>query len=850
MISKNINRKNITNETYLDQTDLSSLADITISPLPSGNLDDIIKRSTTNWINSSSCKLSALEFSSDIDIQTATSKILIDDHTNPSIIIGDDIENCPDSNTICIGSDILSPTYPYSGTDNILIGKSIGGHTATSAFIGSNNTIISPLYGGNLINNANGNTVIGNSCVGLTSGDYNVVIGHESSPVLTSADYCITIGYQAGYGITTENHTINLGYRSSAATAYSCQIGRPGDSSHSAIMKFYSQILAQESWRDTNLRLAYINGTGNMVKSAITINTNALSNLSDISFDTNLIQKIGADDVFVIDSAAACSISVGKSIKDLGATSTIGIGSNIGAPGQTYTGLYNIAMGNGILGFAALNTVSGNHNIAFGLNSLGYVESGSNNTCLNQSAGAAITTGCENIGIGHASLYNVQTGSYNVCIGTSSYPLTDLSETINIGHDAITTTAYSCQIGKNIDSASNAICKYRSQKICDEVWIDTFERLMSNDATGNLKKSALTIANTALSGLTSIDYSNPLLLKIATNTVLKIDNAAQGNIAIGNTIKDDANSDSIAIGNNIYSLTYDYTGSRNICLGNSILDSGAAIVSGNDNVLIGNETMLFGTTGFRNIALGGQSLRACVSGDSNVSIGYQSGLNITSGQYNLAFGFDSMALLTTGSNNICFGSGSDTSAVNSVEQISIGKDSVCVNNYDCQLGEPVDSTTNGRFRFRSQQVSNESFIDGNNKLAEIDSNGNIIKSSYDRFTRSSFSLLFTGPMANTNITCQYAIQGNVCTLYLPGFSCVGSEFAAIMTCANLPTACDPSYQTIKIITVENNSIYVLGRCQINDDGTILITVGHDNSGFLNTVNDVGFCTFSITYLIT
>ena len=95
------------------------------------------------------------------------------------------------------------------------------------------------------------------------------------------------------------------------------------------------------------------------------------------------------------------------------------------------------------------------------------------------------------------------------------------------------------------------------------------------------------------------------------------------------------------------------TGTGNVALGNTALDSGS--LSGNYNTAIGSAALTANTTGLANIALGASTLLASTTGSYNIAIGYLAASSITTGVNNVAIGREALQAETTGGNGVAVG---------------------------------------------------------------------------------------------------------------------------------------------------------------------------------------------------
>ena len=113
------------------------------------------------------------------------------------------------------------------------------------------------------------NLAIGNLAGENATGRRNVILGDYSGRAAGIG--CTCLGFTAQ--TAARDYCITIGYGAEASANYYVQIGEPGLASNSAKGYFYSQLFMDEGWRDTNTRLASIDGTGNFVKTTVAVPT-------------------------------------------------------------------------------------------------------------------------------------------------------------------------------------------------------------------------------------------------------------------------------------------------------------------------------------------------------------------------------------------------------------------------------------------------------------------------------------------------------------------------------------------------------------------------------------------------
>lgn len=202
---------------------------------------------------------------------------------------------------------------------------------------------------------------------------------------------------------------------------------------------------------------------------------------------------------------------------------------------------------------------------------------GTNNICLGDQSGQAITTAIRNVSIGDLSLTAVTNQSDNVAIGHQALQ-------INAGGGNTAVGSWALRV------ATNGI---------------------QNDAFGAYTLSQLTTGGNN-SGLGGIAGSN--LISGNRNTFvgfgagLQFSNTGDGNVIVGN-------STGYAFGGG--------SGDNNTFVGK---DSGWAYTGGNDNVILGKFTvsMAGGITGNNNIQIGTDSVKASLTASNSITLGNSS----------------------------------------------------------------------------------------------------------------------------------------------------------------------------------------------------------------------------------
>lgn len=322
----------------------------------------------------------------------------------------------------------------------------------------------------------------------LVSGDNNVGIGAETGSTLVKGSNNVLVGSGAnvGTGTAAAIDRIAIGTNAIAAADRDVQLGSDLNTgnggnkcgtSEGGRLRFRKQTIAMESWADTNVQLAYIDGEGNFRKggsgsgnggvvvsltSTLNMESGSITNAKNVSVD-NLYSTDGKKKPI----AFQCEPIIGY--KDSAKNQFWGFKSGrLLTSGQRNTAIgcnsmEKVTNGNDNTagGYDSLSAVNmGSNNTAFGRASLTLLTTGSNNTAIGRLAGwkadsvnrttavgsSALqenTTGNDNTAIGFNAL-QMTTGAYNTAVGTEAgSSLTSGQNNVIIGKDAGSAGAYS-----------------------------------------------------------------------------------------------------------------------------------------------------------------------------------------------------------------------------------------------------------------------------------------------------------------------------------------------------------------------------------------------------------------------
>jgi len=367
---------------------------------------------------------------------------------------------------------------------------------------------------------------------------------------------------------------------------------------------------------------------------------------------------------------------------------------------------------------------------------------------------------------------NLLTNGSSLTIGTNTNVITGINTTSNtaIGNTSLPSLTSGTS---NTAFGVNTLNAITTQQNNTAVGFEALKAGASNDNTafGYKAMTSMTTGSVNIAiGLNAMDTATTAIQNIAIGQGSLQSNEGTYNIGIGrNTLSVGTFGSNVAIG--VDSGQFMTTGYNNVAIGTN---SARSMTTGYQNVALGYSSMVNASGyNYKNIAIGQESLYTMNDGYQNIAIGvkslylanantltYNIGLgneslyNFTLGQHNIGIGFKSGSTLTAGDQNILMGSYANTSAYNSAGQIVIGYSAVPNNtNYSVQLGQATN-TGSGVMKFRSQIISQETWNDTNTRFAEIDGNGNFVKSSIAPFsltlqnTGTNTTLLIPSPISS------------------------------------------------------------------------------------------------------
>ena len=316
------------------------------------------------------------------------------------------------------------------------------------------------------------------------------------------------------------------------------------------------------------------------------------------------------------------------------------------------SGSYNIAIGFQSLVF---NTI-GSSNNALGIQALGFNTVGHNNNAFGLTALGSNTTGTDNTAFGHSAMSHISGGSFNTALGSEAGPnASNASYTTCIGANSVATQNHQIVLGTSgefvyipgdLDVSGNitatgtvsaTIGTFNALNLnSNSITIDSYV----NIAVGSGILNATGAANNIALGqyiLNNNSGSNNIALGEVT---LYNNNTGSGNIAVGHNILSNNNNgnDNIGLGNSL--LSANTTGATNVAICNSALHNNT---TGNGNIAMGTRALFDNTTGNGNIAIGAVALFNNITGNGNIALGYSSGPNYSNASYTTCIGANSIA---------------------------------------------------------------------------------------------------------------------------------------------------------------------------------------------------------------
>lgn len=327
---------------------------------------------------------------------------------------------------------------------------------------------------------------------GTAVGTGNIDIGGE---------FGIAIGNGANVNYA---NAVGIGKSAVPDSANSIQLGQATNSTTNAHLKFRSQTIGNETWIDSNVRVATIDATGNIVKSAIdpaSIGATTLNGLTDATITTPANKELLAYDT-------ATSQWVNKTLGSIIQTPSLPESVQLGFESTNATD-GTVVIG----GYAGSTNTIGLNDVIIGNQAGTNNGDGSSRVILGKSSGFANPVGDRGICVGFETR---ALGVDSIAIGTNTNA--SQNKAVAIGQGAVCNAQNSFQFGSATNSGTSATAKFRSQTIANEAWIDTNNRIATIDATGNIVKSAIDPATLGTGTLTTLNTQTGASQTFATAT--------------------------------------------------------------------------------------------------------------------------------------------------------------------------------------------------------------------------------------------------------------------------------------------------------------------------------------------
>lgn len=502
--------------------------------------------------------------------------------------------------------------------DNLNVGDPVG----VAEMFGTKNVQVG-IRTGTLNQAGNRNTMLGVD-VGkqINTGNNNVLLGYAAGNNMVASNTTL-VGAFAGQNITgSSSQEIVMMGTGAGATATNVQesvvIGAKAANVATSISGS-SVIGSRSAMAATALTDTTIFGSN----TATTLN----SSIRDILIGANSVDLLGSsvDNLVIGSNSAQLTSSM---------TTSVLLGNETGKNRQTINESILVGYGAGAGNFATYLNNNGSRNVVVGHAAGSNISTGTDNLIAGARAGARLTTGSNNIIFGSSSANDttaagkLTTGSYNLIAGTNT---------------AVNMTTGS----KNIVLGSFSGNKLTTQE-------HTF--ILGYDSGSNL------------TGSNSIIIGNESGKQVSDGGALIIGHGSGTNAG---------GEDLLIIG---HSCARGITGARNTIIGNyGAGASGAVVLSGTDNVLMGAYAGFQLTTGSYNVLIGsgnqvystGHSL---TSGSGNMIFGYQTAPQLQAGDHNLIMGKDTAFNLAAGSRNIFLGAEAGQTLQSGDENIIIGNE--------------------------------------------------------------------------------------------------------------------------------------------------------------------------------
>lgn len=385
----------------------------------------------------------------------------------------------------------------------------------------------------------------------------------------------------------------------------------------------------------------------------------------------------GSDEDYLQVTRDSTRVYVNTSGSKAGSPGGFAIKGLTGAKGANDTRFLHLVPDNYFIGHqSGIKINNGLYNTIFGYQAGKGLTESNRNVLIGYQSGTNITTGSDNILVGYQTgLLTTEAGNV-IAIGSGAgYSNTNNSDNIFIGRDAgfyHTGTGTANEASNNIYIGLESGAGYSTSHNQGENNIfmgvragksNTIGRnniLLGLDAGGGIKGGSQNISIGNSSGGNLSNSSNNVFIG---NETAGAHQNGDGNIAMGVDAfaQNDDGADNIIVGTyaGFGDVTFTQTANRNVVMGKK---AGYYLNGAEDNVFIGNEaaygtysSTVAGISGDFNVIIGEEAGKSLTSGEKNVFLGHKSGFSITSGTNNLFMGFEAGYSNNTGANNTFIG---------------------------------------------------------------------------------------------------------------------------------------------------------------------------------------------------
>jgi hypothetical protein len=510
---------------------------------------------------------------------------------------------------------------------------------------------------GNEMGGANENLNVGDP-VGVAEmfGTKNVQVGIRTGTLNQAGNRNTMLGVDVGRQINTGNNNVLLGYAAgnnmvaSNTTLVGAFCGQNiiGSASQEIVMMGTGTGAAATSVQESVVIGAKAANTATSISGSAVIGSRSAGSASALT-DTIMLGSNTATGA----SASTRDILIGTNSVNLLGTSTdnLVIGTNAGQTTTTMT--TSVLLGNE----TGKNRQNINESILIGYgagvgNFATYLNNnGSRNVVLGHAAGSNLSTGSDNFIAGARAGSRLTTGSNNTILGSSQ-------TNDNSAAGKLTTGSYNLVVGTNTANSLTTGNK----------------NIVLGSESGN---KLTTQSHTFILGYGSgneLTGSNSIIIGNESGKVV----ADGGALIIGHGSGTNAGGEDLLIIG--HSCARGLTGARNTIIGNyGAGASGAVVLSGTDNVLMGPYAGYQLTTGSYNVLIGSGNQQnstghSLTSGSGNMIFGYQTAPQLSTGDHNLIMGKETAFNLASGSRNIFLGAEAAQALQSGSENVIIGNE--------------------------------------------------------------------------------------------------------------------------------------------------------------------------------